>query len=88
MESALRTSYAGFLRPTINIIAVEVWAEVKSKFRQLYIFKFETKILAMCPSGRALFRYATTQLPLQCHISPVSNTCPPGLLIRFPFMSF
>ncbi|PAV74633.1 hypothetical protein WR25_25636 isoform D [Diploscapter pachys] len=33
---------------------------------------------AMCPSGRALFRYATTQLPLQCHISPVSNTCPPG----------
>ncbi|CAD6192838.1 unnamed protein product [Caenorhabditis auriculariae] len=30
----------------------------------------------MCPAGRSLFRYSTTQLPLQCHISPLLNSCP------------
>ncbi|CAI4231917.1 unnamed protein product [Auanema sp. JU1783] len=33
---------------------------------------------AFCPAGRALFRFPTTQLPSQCHISASGNTCPPG----------
>ncbi|CAB3406929.1 unnamed protein product [Caenorhabditis bovis] len=33
---------------------------------------------AMCPSGRALYRYSTTQLPVQCHISPLHSSCPTG----------
>ncbi|KAK6037751.1 Kunitz/Bovine pancreatic trypsin inhibitor domain protein [Cooperia oncophora] len=31
----------------------------------------------VCPAGRALFRYPTTQLPLQCHITPGGGGCPP-----------
>ncbi|ULT97722.1 hypothetical protein L3Y34_005506 [Caenorhabditis briggsae] len=33
---------------------------------------------ALCPSGRSLYRYATTQLPVQCHISPLQSSCPNG----------
>uniref|UniRef100_A0A1I7UZ71 Kunitz/Bovine pancreatic trypsin inhibitor domain protein n=1 Tax=Caenorhabditis tropicalis TaxID=1561998 RepID=A0A1I7UZ71_9PELO len=32
----------------------------------------------LCPSGRSLYRYATTQLPVQCHISPLQSSCPNG----------
>ncbi|KAK6750060.1 hypothetical protein RB195_002199 [Necator americanus] len=32
----------------------------------------------LCPAGRALFRYAVTQLPLQCSISHGGGGCPPS----------
>ncbi|KAK6013853.1 hypothetical protein OSTOST_20808, partial [Ostertagia ostertagi] len=33
---------------------------------------------SLCPAGRALFRYPTTQLPLQCHITFGGGGCPPS----------
>ncbi|VDO04575.1 unnamed protein product [Haemonchus placei] len=33
---------------------------------------------SLCPAGRALFRYPTTQLPLQCHITHGGGGCPPS----------
>ncbi|KAL6740242.1 hypothetical protein Aduo_013616 [Ancylostoma duodenale] len=33
---------------------------------------------SLCPAGRALFRYAATQLPLQCSISHGGGACPPS----------
>ncbi|EYB89376.1 hypothetical protein Y032_0232g3024 [Ancylostoma ceylanicum] len=33
---------------------------------------------SLCPAGRALFRYAATQLPLQCSIAHGGGACPPS----------
>ncbi|WKY03565.1 hypothetical protein Q1695_004932 [Nippostrongylus brasiliensis] len=33
---------------------------------------------SLCPSGRALFRFPETQLPLQCSISKNGGVCPPS----------